>query len=120
MRKMFARGVAGAVMAVMTNAAWGRPAELPEWLFGIDVASLNSTGQWVNVKHKDWNLVKVVRGASGRAECIVLRSRDLSQEWDSKTTKSGFLACRERKSPTPKSACSLSKPISSIQHHFSQ
>jgi len=72
---------AGAAMAAMANAAWGRAAELPERLFGIDIASLNSTGQWVNVEHKDWKRMKVVRDASGKLECIILRSRDLSQQW---------------------------------------
>ena len=67
--------------AVVANVAWGRAAELPEQLFGIEVASLNSTGQWVNVEHKDWKRAKVVRSASGKAEKLVLRSRDLSQEW---------------------------------------
>lgn len=80
--------------AVVANVAWGRAAELPEELFGIEVASLNSTGQWVNVKHKDWKWARVVRGASGRAECIVLRSRDLSQEWDSKSREELIRDCQ--------------------------
>ena len=76
--------------AVVANVAWGRAAELPEELFGIEVASLNSTGQWVNVEHKDWKRAKVVRSASGKAEKLVLRSRDLSQEW-SEAAREEFL-----------------------------
>ena len=44
----------------------------------------------MNVEHKDWKRAKVVRSASGKAEKLVLRSRDLSQEW-SEAAREEFL-----------------------------
>lgn len=69
------------VFAFHANA---RTVALPEWMFGMEIASLCSTGQWVNVKHSDWAKVKVVRAddcATGRVEKVVFVSRDLSDIW---------------------------------------
>ena len=78
-----------------TLVANARLTELPEWMFGMEIASIGSTGQWVKVTHvkNDWTKVKVVRAGgnpTGRIERVAFVSRDISDIWDDKKAMFGF------------------------------